>query len=239
MGHIHAGVGLSHHRNPKEAVKEAVEQAKTQAGIEAADFCLIYSTVGYDQQALIDAVGKQLGPTPFCGCSGEGVIANGIADESNFSIGVMLVRSERLKFHAGLVENSRDNPCQAGQIIGATIRGLRAAKPQAVLLFPDGICTNYDALSSGILKGLGPGLELPFFGGAAGDNWRFKKTYQYGNRKVTSGGIAWALICGDLHLSWGVGHGCFPVGIEHRVTKAETNTIYEIISCLITVITDS
>ena len=42
-----AGVGMSHHRNPRMAGREAAEKALQQAGVEKPDFVFMFATVGY------------------------------------------------------------------------------------------------------------------------------------------------------------------------------------------------
>jgi hypothetical protein len=42
----------------------------------------MFASVGYDQQALLNAVNEATDGAPLCGCSGEGVIAGNEADES-------------------------------------------------------------------------------------------------------------------------------------------------------------
>ena len=92
---IQAGVGMSHHRNPKVAGREAAQSALEAGGIEKPDFCFTFAAVGYNQEVLIRAVREATGNTPLCGCSGEGVITRGGADEANFSAAVMAIRSDQ------------------------------------------------------------------------------------------------------------------------------------------------
>lgn len=225
---MRSGVGVSHHRNPKVAGEEAAKAALEAAGTDRADFVMAFVTVGYDQQAAIAAIRQATGNAPLTGCSAEGVITGGIADESNFSVAVMVVASDRIRFVTGLARNLKQDPRGAGKDIAAGVAAAGAADALALFLFPDGLTVNYDALKAGIADNLEPGGSLPFFGGAAGDNWKFKQTYQYCDDEIVSDGVAWALMSGDAHLSWGVGHGCVPVGIEHKVTRATGNTIHEI-----------
>ena len=71
------GSGMSHHRNPMEAGREAVEAALKDGGIEKPDFVFMFATVGYNQQALLTAVREATGGAPLCGYSGEGTIIRG------------------------------------------------------------------------------------------------------------------------------------------------------------------
>lgn len=52
------GVGISHHRNPRMAGKEAVAKAKQQAALLAEmddrpDFVMLFATVAYPQSVLL------------------------------------------------------------------------------------------------------------------------------------------------------------------------------------------
>src|SRR5258705_4029482 len=93
-----AGVGMSHHRNPKVAGREAAERALAAAGIDRPDFVFMFAAVGYEQRALLDAVRAATGGAPLAGGSGGGVIAGVETDEANFSVAVMTISSDELKF---------------------------------------------------------------------------------------------------------------------------------------------
>jgi len=225
---IQAGVGMSHHRNPKVAGQEAANKALEAAGVEKPDFVFMFATVGYDQQDLLKAVREATDGAPLCGCSGEGVIAGGEADESNFSVGVMAISSDRLRFSHGLVTGLKEDPTQAGRAIAEAIQPEMDSDTLALFLFPDGITLNFDRLLAGLEGGLDLDRLLPLVGGTAGDNLAMKRTYQYYNDQVVSDGVAWALLSGQAQITWAVNHGCVPVGIEHKVTRCEGNVIYEI-----------
>ncbi len=93
-----AGVGMSHHRNTKQAAEEAVKIALDTAQITQPDFVFVFSSLGYEQQLLIDTVRRSTGNCPLSGCSGQGIITPGEADESGFSVAVMVIQSDELFF---------------------------------------------------------------------------------------------------------------------------------------------
>src|SRR3712207_9368965 len=92
-----AGVGISRHHNPNVAGREAAEQALKKAGVDKPDFVFMFASVGYDQHSLLRAVREATGGAPLCGCSGEGTISGDDADESNFSVVVMVISSDELR----------------------------------------------------------------------------------------------------------------------------------------------
>jgi hypothetical protein len=55
------------------------------------------------------------GRVPPSGCSGEGTIAGRETDESNFSIVVMAIRSDELRFTNGIASGLKSNSAEARQ----------------------------------------------------------------------------------------------------------------------------
>jgi hypothetical protein len=223
-----AGVGISHHRNPRVAGKEAVEQALAEAGIEKPDFTLVFASVGYHQQTLIESVREATGGAPLSGCSGEGVIAGQEADESNFSVGVMAISSDEMQFVHGMAPGLADDAEAVGHGVGEAVSPHARDDSIALLVFADAITFNFDRFLAGLESAATTDHPLPLFGGLSGDNWQLKQTYQYCDDEVASEAVAWALISGPLKAAWSISHGCVPVGVERKVTRAEGNVIYEI-----------
>src|SRR3712207_5589563 len=97
-----AGVGISRHHNPNVAGREAAEQALQKAGVSKPDFVLMFASIGYDQHSLLRAVREATGGAPLTGCSAGGTINGDDADESNFSVLVTAISSDRLRWHNGI-----------------------------------------------------------------------------------------------------------------------------------------
>ncbi|MBI3495046.1 FIST C-terminal domain-containing protein, partial [Candidatus Berkelbacteria bacterium] len=97
--------------------------------------------------------------------------------------------------------------------------------PKAFLMLPDGLAGNGSDIVAGVLAVVG---DMPFVGGSAGDDFLFKKTYQYFGKEVVSGTIVAIGITGDVHFGIGVRHGWKPIGVAKKVTKAEGNVLHEI-----------
>jgi len=225
---IQAGAGMSHHRNPEVAGREAAEKALAAAGVEKPDFLFVFATVGYHQAALLKAVREATNGAPLCGCSGEGVIAEGEADESNFAVGVMAISSDQLRFSHGMVTGLKEDPTEAGRAIARAIQSEVCADTLALFLFPDGITVNFDRLAASLEGELNLDHLLPWVGGTAGTIQGMSPTYQYCDDQVVSDGVAWVLLSGGAHIVWAVSHGCVPLGVEHKVTRSRGNAIYEI-----------
>ena len=225
---IEVGTGISHHRNPRMAAQEAAKQARRGGALEQPDFVFLFASVGYDQPTIVRAVYEAAGGAPLCGCSGEGVIVGDQPDESNFSVAVLLLRSDEIRFQHGITMGLRTDSLGAGRAIAQAIRPEVSPDSRALFLFPDGLTVNFDALRLGLEQELHLDTPLPLLGGTASDTWVFKQTYQYCDDTVVSDSAAWALLSGQVHLASAVNHGCVAMGLKHTVTRSAENTIYEI-----------
>jgi hypothetical protein len=227
MGTV-AGVGYSSNRDPAEAGKEATRGAMEQAGIDRPDFVIVYATVGYNQQLLIDTINRMTSGAPLSGCSGEGIITRDVISETNFGVAVMVVKSDEVRFTNAHVTGIEGRLDYAGERLAAEIAPSLAANPIACLIFADGLIFNFDIFMSAFEKTLRCDMKIPILGGMAADNWATRKTFQYHNDRVFSQGISCVAITGKGDLISAVHHGCIPVGGKHTITQSKGNIIYEI-----------
>src|SRR3712207_2471628 len=112
-----AGVGMSYHHNPNVAGREAAEQALQKADVGKPDFVFMFATVGYDQHSLLRAVREATGDAPLSGCSAEGTINGDVTDESNFSVVVMVISSEELRWRNGLARDRKSTRLNSSHAI--------------------------------------------------------------------------------------------------------------------------
>ncbi len=224
-----AGVGISHHRNPKMAAKEALDKALSEADItQNPDFIFMFATVGYNQQMLVSTIAELTDNTPLAGCSGEGIIAQKVADEGNFSVVIMAIQSNEIRFEnsfaTGLKESSKD----VGSSIANDLNQKIKDDTLGIITFSDGLTFNFNKFLDGLEGSLSSDKYIPIFGGTSADNWEMKKTFQYYNDQVLSDATVAILMSGSLKLAWAVNHGCVPIGTKRKITKSDGNIIYEI-----------
>ena len=145
-----AGVGMSHHHSPSIAGYEAAEKALENAGVRKPDFVFMFATVGYEQRSLLQAVREATGGAPLCGCSGEGTIDGDDADESDFSVVVMAISSDELRWHNGLATGLGTDSLTAGQRVAQDLASELGADAVGLLTFPDGLTANVDQFLAGL-----------------------------------------------------------------------------------------
>jgi hypothetical protein len=223
-----AGVGTSRHHNPNVAGREAAEQALKNAGLEKPDFVFMFATVGYDQRSVLGAVREATRGAPLCGCSAEGTISGDDADESNYSVVVMAISSDELRWRNGIATGLSTDSRAAGQQVAQSLSPDVSADAVGLFVFPDGTTVNFDDFFAGLEGNLPSDYFLPLWGGGAGDNLALVQSYQYCDDEIVSDGVAYALLSGEARPASAIGIGYLPIGGERKVTRSEGNVIYEI-----------
>ena len=98
---------------------------------------------------------------------------------------------------------------------------------KAIICFSDGLNTNLANFLDGVNDILPQGVI--FAGGAAGDNYKFDKTYVVCNGNILSSGSVMVSLNSDvLKAENFYNFGWIGVGIEHTVTKAKGDIVYTI-----------
>jgi hypothetical protein len=225
-----AGVGVSHHRNAVKAAQEAAQKAILVVG--KPDFIFLFTSLGYEPEKLLQAVRQATGNCPLVGCSGQGVIVQGEADESSFSVAILAIKSDELHFSNHLVLRQAGAETlsfeEVGQTLGHKLQAEKLTEAIALFLFTDGLTLNFDRLAAGLQSVLQTENPLPILGGAAGSDLEMQVTYQFCDDRVVSDGTVVALMSGKAQIAWAVNHGCVPIGTEYKITRAEGNLIYEL-----------
>lgn len=96
-----------------------------------------------------------------------------------------------------------------------------------VIILSDGMAANGSDLAKGVSSAVG--LDVPVFGGLAGDGDRFERTYVGLNGDMSSGKVAAVGLYGDdIHIGHGSEGGWRPFGPRRIVTKSKGNVLYEL-----------
>src|SRR5919112_3850617 len=223
-----AAVGTSYHHNPNVAGHEAAEEALTKAGVSKPDFVFMFATVGYDQRSVLRAVREVTGGAPLSGCSGEGTISGDYANESNFSVVVMVISSEELRWRNGLATGIGADSRATGQLVAQTLSSDLSADAVGLFVFPDGLTANVDHFLAGLEDNLSSDQFLPIWGGCPVGDFALDQSYQYCDDEVVSDGVAYALLSGEAQPAWAIGISYIPIAGERTVTRSQGNVIYEI-----------
>jgi hypothetical protein len=224
---LQVGVGISAHRDPRTAGRQAAEAAMKQAGTSSCDFVMMFATVGYPPEPLLQAVRAVTGNAPLSGCTGEGIIAQQVTNESNHAIVVMVWKSDELTFTNVKAIGAKKDSRGVGENIARSL-GRVPQDAKALFVFADGITFNFDQFNRGFEGAVDAPRPVTMVGGTSLDNMLMKQMYQYHNGEVFNDGVSAALLTGRGSAAFQVNHGCVALGHERTITKSEGNVIFEI-----------
>src|SRR3989344_8213658 len=203
----------------------AAQDALTQLGVPDAHLAIVFASVQYDQEKMHGGVQSVIKDALLVGCSTAGEITNEGPLQKR-SVAVMLMHSDTVKFYGGVGENIKTDTRGAGKAAADQVKGQAKESLKAFMMLPDVLTGNGADIVRGVLDSLG--AHFPVVGGAAGDDFEFKKTYQYLGDKVYSGAVIGLGLVGNFKMGIGVKHGWIPVGEPMKVTKSNGAVVHEI-----------
>ena len=202
-------------RNDLEYVKSRFEKKSSDLLIQV--FC------GNDDIEYIKNLQKELSSlfknAKILGTTTAGEIHEGKVYENSTIISFCMFENTKLDSFLYEEKNSQ----KLGNKIG---KNIIKDDTKAIITFLDG--TNHDGET--YIKNLNTlNKDILIAGGMAGDNGKFKKTYVFDNKKITScGAVACSLSSNSLKADNYYSFNWQPIGKNFKITKADENIIYEI-----------
>ena len=216
-------VGNSKITDGYEAAVSAASEVREQLGELGADFILLFTTIGYEHEDVLEGVVEILGNKPMSGATFEGIIGSNVADESMYALQIVGIRSQTIGFYNFCAEDTINNPLQAGIDIGKIVDSIDEPGNRILFLFPD-----FRSNVSQIFEGIEKHSQVLLVGGVSGDNLSFRQCHQFYNGEVNSESCSGVLMVGDFEVETIVTHGSEPVGQKRTVTRSDRNVIIEI-----------
>jgi hypothetical protein len=187
------------------------------------DAVILFASSQHDYVALLEAIHESSHPGVLVGCSSAGEFVSG--DRGEGSASAVGLRSNVMRFTAGLGQNLREDRQAAATEIARAFQGLNTHQHahRAALLLTDALAGYTDDFIEQLsIATLG---NYRFFGGGAGDDARFTKTHVFcGTEAFTDAAVALEILS-TKPIGVGVSHGWEPAGEPLRVTEAEGSTI--------------
>lgn len=199
--------------------------AKLREGLSdhAPDAVIVFASSQYDYAALLEGIHAASRPGVLVGCSSAGEFVTGNRGEGSAS--AVGIRSDSMRFTAALGRNLREDRRGAAGEIAKSFRGLATHQypHRAALLLADALAGYTDDFIEELsVATLG---NYRFFGGGAGDDARFTKTYVFcGTHAFTDAAVALEILS-SRPIGVGVSHGWEPASEPLRVTEANGSTI--------------
>jgi hypothetical protein len=222
---IKAGVGMSYGEDAYAVGVNACQDAIEQLGDKNPDLLILFSSVKYDQEKMLSGVRSVAPNALLIGSSTSGeIITSGPVKER--SISIMAIKSPEVKYFTGVGENISAGAREAGKVAADKVKAQAGSDLKAFVMIPDVLVGNGADIVRGVLDSLGS--HFPVVGGASGDDFAFKKTFQYVNDNIYSGSVVGLGLTGNFKMGIGVKHGWIPVGEPMKITKSSGAVIYEI-----------
>lgn len=216
------GVGTSNDANPKEAGAQACKQAIEKVGNP--ELIIVFSSVKYDQKEMLSGVREISKDIPLIGCSTAGEITlSGVAEGS---VAVMAIQSDAIDFTIGKGGDLKSGVREAGAQLAKNITDSAKAEVNCLLMLTDVLNGNGAEVVRGIQDVLGK--DALIVGGAAGDDFLFKQTFEYYNDDISSSSVVGVGLSGSYGIGVGVRHGWMAIGAPMKATKSEGAIVKEL-----------
>ncbi len=221
---IQAGIGLGVGEDAFSEAVNATKDALKNAG-GTAHLYIVFSSSKYSPEKTLEGVRSIAGEVMIMGCTTAGEITTDGPAKRN-SIAVMAINAPEIVFTLGVGEDIKSSPRLAGRAVAQQVLDKAKEALKAFIMIPDVLAGNGAETVRGILDVLGEHMLV--VGGAAGDDFKFEKTYQFANDRVLSGAVVGLGMSGNFKLGIGVKHGWLPIGIPRKVTRSEGSVLHEL-----------
>jgi hypothetical protein len=221
LSSVGVGIGDDAYTVGANACQDAIDRL----GVTDPELCIVFASVKYDQEKMLAGVRSVSKDALIVGCSTAGEITTD-GPISDRSVAIMAIKSDTIKFYGAVGENIAKSPRDAGKSAAGQVKTLAGGNLNGFMMFPDVLVGNGADTVRGVLDSLGE--HFPVVGGAAGDDFKFQKTYQYLNDKVYSGAVVGLGLVGQFKIGIGVKHGWVPIGIPKKVTKSAGSVLHEL-----------
>jgi len=223
---LHAGVGLSTHKDTRQAGGEAAATALTRSGSDTADLALVFATTehGANYGLLLRTVQETARATHVVGCSAGGVLTSDGEIERAPGVAVLTVRADTFAAERFFVPQLRGRGRETGKEVAARVRPHLGADNLLIVL-PDTYNFNPDAFFAGLSESA---PDVPVVGGGASEDGTVGETFQLCGDTVSNNAVCGVLLSGHFRHTVGITQSCQPIGPAHTVTKSLRNLILEL-----------
>lgn len=232
-----AGVGFSRNSDSRQNGVEAAKRALAEAGIDGADFVMLFTTGKHDPVKIRDGVRSVVGPkAKLIGGYSMGIITRDQLSYDGFETGLLVVKSDDAFFETFIETGLVGNEEKVGEALGKQIRNRDYRGEPSLLLMYDSVKSKTEeGTSINLATPLVEGLERSTGGGInriAGvgmtDGMQWNMTHQFFDDRLEQHTALACVAHGAIRMDTAVIHGCVPAGDYHTITRAEHNVIYEI-----------
>ncbi len=221
---LKTAVGHSNDPDAASAIADVLAQCHLALADHRPQAGILLAAVDFDHGLILHRIQQTWPGIDIIGCTADGEVSSTLGFQQD-SILLTLFCSDVLEIRAGLGRHLAQSPLAAAQEAVEQARSDRP--PQLCLTVPESLTTSGVAIINSLKAILGN--SFPIYGGLAGEEWQFKRTYQFYQTEVWQDALPILLFSGRaLRFSCGVASGFQPVSQPGRVTKSTGLTLYTI-----------
>ncbi|MEX2570953.1 MAG: FIST N-terminal domain-containing protein [Gemmatimonadota bacterium] len=194
-----------------------------QLGGEQPHALIVFASPGQDHRALLKALRGTCGRAALVGCTSAGEFTNQAAGTGMTC--VVALHAPEMGFTAIMGRGLREDRARAASQLAAGFRGDSHPEFQhrSALILTDALAGFADDLVERLT--IQTGGVYRFFGGGAGDDARFEKTFVFCDEEVATDAVVGLEILSHGPVGVGVQHGWSPGHERMRVTEAAGMTV--------------
>lgn len=189
------------------------------------DLVIVFGSPDYNYEQVFESIRSVTGNIQIIGCTSAGEFTE--EEISHGGIACGFISSDTYCFFSGIGEGIQNKQNEAIQTALQNIpKNVSGFSFYSALLFIDGMSSKGEEavkIASTLL-----GDKVKVFGGAAADNYRFKKTNVFGGGAALSDSASICYVASQSPIVCSVKHGHYPISPPLKVTKAKDNILYEL-----------
>jgi hypothetical protein len=219
-------VGHSDDPDSQSAVEEVLEQCSHDLEGDRPQAGVLFAAIDFEHSLILKHIHQAFPNLELIGCTTDGEMSSKLGFQQD-SLTLMLFCSDTVTMSAGIGYSAKENPIAAAQQAVQQTHGdakLCIALPASYIA--DGSTTSGGEILKGLQLALGQ--QVPILGGTAGDQFRFKATYQFFRDAVLTDALPILTFGGSIQFSYGIGCGWTPIGRKSIVTKSQGTVLYEV-----------
>jgi hypothetical protein len=222
-------IGHSDDPSSQGAIEDVLEQCRHDLGEIVPKAGILLNAIDFDHAVVLREIDRVFPGLDLIGCTTDGEMSSVLGFQQD-SLILMLFCSDDVGIRIGVGHDVSKNPILAAQQ-AVNQASQNSDEPKLCILLPasyitDGSTTNGELILQGLKQALGE--NVPIIGGTAGDQYRFKNTYQFFRQEVLNDALPVLIFSGDILFSHGIGCGWQPLGSASVITKSEGTVLYEV-----------